>query len=507
MRKKRLIGKQFSLPEFMRAVLPFSANEMAKDLAGFAKAAWPILNHGRKLDWSWHLDLICEFLMLLKERKIRKLIINVPPRTLKSTLVTIIYPVWTWITDPGHQFMAASYSMELSVEHALKRRQLLRSQWFRRSWGDRFQLSRTRDRIEFFTNNRGGQMIATSVGATTLGRGCDTSILDDPITPIQVLSDAERKGGNNWIDTVWRSRLNHPADSAQILVMQRVHQADPTGYLLQHDSQPWTQLVIPLVAEQDETWIYPLSGRTSYRKAGEILMPERFKPEVVEDLRSRRLVFASQYQQNPAPLEGNIIKRHDVRFFGGLDPSTAQLDERLPTSFDAKVISVDCAFKDAASSDFVAICVIGVKGSKRFVLNVLNSHLNAAATEAAIRQQRNIHAPINAVLVEDRANGLAVIQRLKLNVPGVIAVNPQGGKMARLFAVAAEWEAGDWFLDRNAAWTEPLIEQLTMFPNSAHDDMADALSQAACWLLGRKVGQPTLTISNAFTGEILAQYY
>lgn len=79
--------------------------------------------------------------------------------------------------------------------------------------------------------------------------------------------------------------------------------------------------------------------------------------------------------------------------------------------------------------------------------------------------------------------------------------------MARLFAVAAEWEAGDWFLDRNAAWTEPLIEQLTMFPNSAHDDMADALSQAACWLLGRKVGQPTLTISNAFTGEILAQYY
>jgi hypothetical protein len=111
----------------------------------------------------------------------------------------------------------------------LKRRQLLRSQWFRRSWGDRFQLSRTRDRIEFFTNNRGGQMIATSVGATTLGRGCDTAILDDPITPMQVLSDAERNGANNWIDTIWRSRLNHPADSAQILVMQRVHQAGPDG--------------------------------------------------------------------------------------------------------------------------------------------------------------------------------------------------------------------------------------------------------------------------------------
>lgn len=236
-------------------------------------------------------------------------------------------------------------------------------------------------------------------------------------------------------------------------------------------------------------------------------MPQRFTRDVVEEHRSRRLVYASQYQQNPAPLEGNIIKRRHVRFFGGLDPLTGQLDERLPTSFDAKVISVDCAFKDAASSDFVAICVIGVKGAKRYVLNVLNSHLNAAATEAAIRQQRNLHAPISAVLIEDKANGPAVIQRLKVNVPGVIGVNPQGGKTSRLFAAAPEWEAGDWFLDRNAAWTEPLIEQITMFPNGSNDDIADALSQAACWLLGRKMRQPIVTISNAFTGQILAEYY
>src|SRR5260370_31183110 len=112
----------------------------------------------------------------------------------------------------------------------------------------------------------------------------------------------------------------------------------------------------------------------------------------------------------------------------------------------------------------------GVKGRKRYVLNVVNKHLDAAATEAEIRRQRDVHRPISATIIEDKANGPAVIQRLKLNLPGVIEINPQGGKIARMFAAAAEWQAGDWLVDRNAAWIEPLVEQLTIFPNAAHDD-------------------------------------
>src|SRR5229473_5974869 len=129
--------------------------------------------------------------------------------------------------------------------------------------------------------------------------------------------------------------------------------------------------------------------------------------------------------------------------------------------------------------------VIGVKGRRRFLLNVVNAHLDAAATEAEIRRQRDVHRPVCAVLIEDKANGPAVIQRLKVNVPGVVAINPQGGKVARMFAAAPEWQAGDWYVDRNAAWTEPFVEQITVFPNSAHDDMADMMSQASAWLLQR----------------------
>ncbi len=166
-----------------------------------------------------------------------------------------------------------------------------------------------------------------------------------------------------------------------------------------------------------------------------------------------------------------------------------------------KVISVDCAFKDCPSSDYVAIMVIGVKGRKRFVLNVVNQHLDAAATEEEIRRQRQLYQAWT-VLIEDKANGPAIIQRLK--VPGVIAINPEGGKASRMQAAAFEWQAGDWFVNRRAPCTEPLIEQITSFPNSRYDDMCDAMSQAASWLLQMSVR--TLTIANAFTGEVIQSF-
>jgi len=225
-------------------------------------------------------------------------------------------------------------------------------------------------------------------------------------------------------------------------------------------------------------------------------MPRRFTETAVEELKRHRLRWAGQYQQRPSPMGGNMIKRKEVRYYGGIDPMTGQPDEKLPTSFDMKIISVDAAFKDLATSDYVAIGVIGVKGRKRYVLNVVNQHLDAAATEAEIRRQRDVHRPVSAVLVEDKANGPAVVQRLKTNLPGVVAINPQGGKIARMFAAAPEWQAGDWFLDRNAAWTEPLVEQLITFPNAAHDDMADMMTQAAAWLL--QANWPTVTISTVY---------
>jgi predicted phage terminase large subunit-like protein len=493
------IATGLSMLAIAEALRPLLAEGLANDLAGFVKKAWCVLQPGRPLLWSWHYDYLCEVLVLVKLGVLKRVIINVPPRTLKSMLVTIIYPVWIWLTDPWHQFLMASYSFGLSSEHSIRRRNLLNSDWVQGLWGEWLQLSGGRNQVGQFINNHGGQMIATSVGGTVMGRGCDTAILDDPLSADQAQSAVERTKTNGWIDSTLRNRLNDPARGAIILVAQRLHESDPTGFFLEQGHDVWYHVRIPLEAEEDETWVFPISGRVVQRRAGEILMPERFTQDVVKEKKSCRLSFACQYQQRPVPVEGNLITLDNIRYYGGVDPRTGRADEKLP-NFDFKFISVDCAFKDSPTSSFVAIGVIGVKGPLRFVLNVVNKHLNAAATEAEIRRQRNLYGSISAVLVEDKANGPAVIERLRMNIPGVVSITPQGGKVPRMQAVLSEWQAGNWYVERNAAWTGPFIDQLTMFPASRHDDMVDMMSQAASWLVRYQL--PTVESHNAFTGEV-----
>ena len=458
--------------------------KLETDFSYFCREAWKTIFPLIELVWSWHYDLISEYLQLVKARKLRRVIFNVPPRSLKTWQISIFFPCWCWIDDPAHSFLCGSYSRDLSTEHSILRRNLITGAWYQGLWGDKFRLSADRNLTTQFANNKSGQMIATSTGSGAEGRGGDTAILDDPMSSQQALSDVERNSANQWVSNTLFQRLNNPRTAAIILIMQRLHELDTTGYVMEQNPGEWEHVVIPLVAEEKKSYFFPISERTFERPKGDVLQPERFTTKVVEQKQRARLVYAGQYQQRPSPLEGNLIKRSEVRYYGGIDPLTGKADESLPASFDLKLLSVDCAFKDLVTSDYVACLAIGVKGRKRYLLNIVNEHLDASATEMTIRSEREEQKPINAVLVEDKANGPAVIQRLKTNVPGVIEVNPQGGKVGRVFAVAPEWQAGDWYVKRNAAWAEPFIQQITMFPTAAHDDMTDAMSQAGVYLLG-----------------------
>jgi predicted phage terminase large subunit-like protein len=185
-----------------------------------------------------------------------------------------------------------------------------------------------------------------------------------------------------------------------------------------------------------------------------------------------------------------------VRYYGGFHPVTREPDELLNPDrlaserprFDRCVISVDCSFKDLKTSDYVAIGVIGVRQRKRFVLNIVNAHLDVDGTVKEIKNQKQMYPQVTAVLVEDKANGPAVVNALKRDVSGVIEIEPEGGKVSRVFAVAPEWQAGDWYVDRNAMWTEPFVQQITMFPTAAHDDMVDMMSQAGIYLSANSLG-------------------
>lgn len=460
------------------------------DLSEFFKAAWKILEPGRDLDWSFHYELFAEYLWLAREKKFKEhypdadgLIFNVPPRTAKSTLITVCFPVWCWIKDPTRRFMCASYSGDLSTEHSLKRRTLITSPWFLGFWGDRFALRGDQNLKTHFDNDKTGQMIATSVTGTATGKGGDVLIPDDPLNPDQAASDTERKSANDWLDNTLSSRRNDPANDLIIMVMQRLHELDCTGYVLKQNPKGWVHLSIPLEAEKDERWVGPISGKVWTRKKGEVLQPKRYPTKTIETMKIKRLVWAGQYQQRPAPLEGNMIKRADVRYYGGVDPHTAVRDRELPAweEFDCILTSTDCSFKELDTSDYVANICVGVKGPDRFVLDLTVQHLDAPSTETLILRKRvEYHASWS--LVEDKANGSAVISKLKKSIPGVIEVNPMGSKISRMFAVCGEWQTGNWYVDRNAAWCEPFVSSICMFPGAEYDDDTDAMTQAGVWI-------------------------
>jgi len=453
--------------------------ELEADFTAFVRAAWHVIRPGVDLKWSWHYDLLAEYLAEVYERKILRLRVNMPPRTLKSILVTVMFPVWVWTKQATHNFATASYSGDLSTEHSVLRRRLIESDWFKGLWGDRIWLAEDQNQKTKYQNNSQAQMLATSVGGSATGLGGDTLILDDAMKPEEAPSETVRKTAHDWFDGTWSTRLNDPSTGAMIVVEQRTHELDISGALTEEAG--WTLLCLPLEAEENERWVFPKSGRVVERSIGEILQPDRFPPPVIESLKRTRLVWAGQYQQHPSPLEGNMIKRSEVRYYGGRDPVTGEKDRALPDKFDAIVLSVDCAFKDLKTSDYVCVGAIGAKGPDRFIFNVTLQHLDEPATKTEIRRQRTAYRA-TSVLIEDKANGPAVIKSMRREISGIVEIEPEGGKISRMFAVCGEWQAGNWYVDRTAAWTEPFITSICNFPTHKYDDDVDMMTQAASWL-------------------------
>jgi predicted phage terminase large subunit-like protein len=421
-------------------------------------------------------------LVAVWRKEFNRLVINCPPRFAKSTIVNVCFPVWVWLQDPKKDFLCCSYEIDLALNMNLDRRRLMDSKWFRDLFAECFTLATDRSQAGDFSNSAGGAMQAASTNSKAQGRGGDIIVVDDPLSADFAHSESFRNETNLWFVNQLPQRLNHPSESAIVLIMQRLHQNDPSGFLLGQEECEWTLLKLALVAEEDERWVFPISGRVWTRKKGECLDPRRWSPKTIRQRQQNRLVWAGQFQQSPMAAEGNIIRTDDILYFGGRDPKTGELDPGLPESFERKIISVDCSFKDLRTSDYVAIIVVGIVGSRRYLLHVTNAHLDLTGTENEIRNARAAFGPISATLVEDKSNGSSVIAHLKEEISGLVAVNPEGGKLARLVAASPEFQARNWSIERNGPWTHKVVEQLTMFPNCKNDDIADGVSQAAIWL-------------------------
>jgi predicted phage terminase large subunit-like protein len=474
-------------------------------LKEFVEQAWGILEPVSTLVWNWHLDLVCEYLTLIRDENFKTvcgdlegIIFNVPPRTMKSLLITVFFPIWVWTTDPSRRFMFVSYSEKLSTQHSIFRRSIIESEWYQKEWSSVFTLSRDQNVKSHYGNSSRGVMFSTGMQATATGMGGDILIFDDPLNPEQAISQVEREAVNLRFDTTFRSRINDPTKGVKIIIMQRLHELDLTGHVLARESSRWEHVSLPAVAPKDKSWKFPLSKKIENQKEGDLLWAERLPQSFLDSQRvgMGSWAFNGQYQQTPAPLDGGIIKRQWVRFY-----------RQMPEKFEFMVQSWDCTFSGGSDNDFVAGQVWGRCGGKYFMLPYRTyDRLDFGPTMAAIKACNAKFPQANAVLIEDKANGPAIISELQKEIAGVIAVNPEGGKLARAQATAPLWESGSIELPDpqifGCTWIEDYLHNICTFPKAAHDDDVDATSQALIYMRNRLGGGIVEFYRMQATGEV-----
>lgn len=459
---------------FSRASKGLTSTDM--DFPTFLRKAWPILEPANPLVESWYIDYICEYLMLVTRGIIRRLLINIPPRNLKSSIVTILWPVWSWTIKPWMKWIFCSYSSSLSVKHSLDRRRIIESDWFKNNWGTTFYLADDQNQKNEYENSRRGQMISTSVGGTSTGKGGDVIVEDDMLNPYEADSEAMREHSINMHKNVLTSRLDNPRTGAKVVVEQRTHAKDLTGHILKNE-EGWTPLILPLRAEKKTIITFPISKKQVIREVGDFLNPERQGEReygsLKKDMGTRTLM--AQCQQNPTSDEGNILKRHWWKFW-----------KEPPAGCDVAIQSWDMSFKKTDAGSFVVGQVWKKRGADYFLMDQFRDRIDFSDTITAVLGLSGKHIDANAKLVEDAANGPAVISTLQSKVPGIIAVPPHGSKIARAQAVAPFAEAGNIHLPHPdiAPWIYDFIEECAAFKGAPGEinDQVDGMTQAIIWL-------------------------
>jgi predicted phage terminase large subunit-like protein len=442
------------------------------DFYTFMHRAFRELNPKVEFLHNWHNELIASKLEACRSGKIKRLIINVPPRSLKSHAAAVCFPAFLLGHNPGAQIICASYGQDLASKHSLDCRTLMSSAWYETLFPTR--LAPQKQSVQEFLTTANGFRMATSVGGVLTGRGADFIIIDDPLKPEEALSETQRKAVNEWFDHTLYSRLNDKANGCIIIIMQRLHEDDLVGHVL--EQEPWEHVRLPAIAEEDEAHVIESLGRirTVYRKCGEALHPEREPIAVLQHLRRTigEYNFSGQYQQSPAPLGGGMVKGEWFRRY---------VRGQEPAKFESIIQSWDTANKCTELSDFSVCTTWGYRRKRFYLLHVLRQRLDYPQLKRAVCIQAQHFAPTN-ILIEDKASGTQLIQELiREGIGHVTRYEPTMDKIMRLHSVTSTIENGFVLVPTEADWLPIYLQELTTFPNGKHDDQADSTSQALDW--------------------------
>ena len=425
---------------------------------------------------NWHHRLLCDYLDKLACKEIRRLMVFMPPRHGKSELVSRKFPAFLLGKNPDTSIISCSYSADLASRMNRDVQRLIDSERYlelfpgtqlsnqhtRRFYETRY----TRNNNMFEVVDKKGTYRSSGVGGGITGMGGEYIIIDDPVKNREDADSATmREKVYDWYTSTLYTRLEK--DGCILLTLTRWHEDDLAGKLLkaaQEGADQWTILELPAVCE------YPPKPY-DVRQEGEALWKWKYDEEALEKMKvtvgSRD--WAALYQQHPTPGEGGTFKREWWNYY-----------KVLPDGLYDFVQSWDCTFKDAQSSDYVVGQVWARKGSSRYLLDQVRGRMSFTETLRAIRSLSAKWPQAIRKLVEDKANGTAVIDVLRKEIPGLIPVEPEGGKIVRANAVTAVAEAGNIYLPDPsiAPWVHDFVEEHAVFPNGANDDQVDAQTQA-----------------------------
>jgi len=475
---------------------------LAEDsLYEFVKQAWHVVEPGVPFVPNWHIEAICDHLEAVSAGEIHRLLINIPPRHAKSTIVSVMWPAWEWIRAPHEKFLCASYSGILSTRDNVKCRRLIASPWYQERWGGVVILSGDQNQKTRFENTATGYRIATSVGGTATGEGGTRLVLDDPHGAQDAQSEAMRETAIEWFDQVWSTRLNDPKNSAMVTIMQRLHEKDVSGRIMELGG--WEHVCMP--AEWDGVKRVSMLGAYDPRTTrGSLLWPERFGPPELAKLKLLLGDYgtAGQLQQQPAPSGGGIINTEKFQLW----PHTSPLPQIMYV-----VQCYDTAFTEKTQNDPTACTVWGIfehRGRRRaMLLDAWDERMKYPQLRQKVIDDWNVQygksdgvgvKPIKAdlALIENKGSGQALINDLgQAKVMARSFDLPRGdsgrelSKVARAHIITPIVDAGDIYVLESSKepgkpimWARPWINECKLFPKGEHDDLVDTFTMGMYFL-------------------------
>jgi predicted phage terminase large subunit-like protein len=435
--------------------------------SAFLRKVFYTLCPRQELEAGWVIEAIAHQVGRVLRGEERRLIINLPPRSLKSIAFSVALPAYALGLNPKMRIICVSYSAELAKKLSNDFRAIIESEWYRRIFpGTKIgRFKNTESEIEFTAR---GYRLAVSVNGTLTGRGGDLIIIDDPIKPIDASSEAVRTGVNHWFLNTLLSRQDNKLTAAILLVMQRVHVDDLTGFLLAGPEQ-WQVLRLPAIAEGSER--IPIGvGRFHERLPGKVLWPKREPRHSLDMLRLQfgSDIFSAQYQQAPLPPGGAMIKRHWIGRYRTPPPRTPRLHV---------VQSWDTASKGGAENDWSVCTTWLIQEGQFYLIDLDRGRYDYPELKQRALYLADRHKPTK-ILIEDAGTGTALVQELRRMGRSAIPVRPDRDKITRMSIQSSKFEAGLVHLPERAPWLTEFETELFAFPNSRHDDQVDSVSQA-----------------------------